>query len=285
MDADANTTGRGKIFPRAFSKHVSTVLEWDSTTPPNHIASEERYGDEWVEIPVHALDCEPITPTELWGIRTALLGRLDDRGLKHGQVLSPKEKNVWDLEVGRALFDLLDFEDHEKFDDDVWTYLTVYLFWDFPGWRFPGRTQMRKRNSDEEAAPANEEDSVERSKPEDRVLGGLRNVLFRTWFRVHVLGGDLHADLGEDIIDNVFGRPTISNNHELAQAIIRTLNRNEPSKVQGRHLVFREFMKSIRRRTATINFTSMDSNLLESELDKLWVKAKQVIESQPVKPR
>jgi hypothetical protein len=281
MDAEPKVVERGKIFPRAFSKHVNDVLGWDSAeVPPDWAANDERYGDEWVEEPIHAMGCEPITPAELWEVRVAVLERLEGKGLNPGEKLSPRNRNIWDFEVGQAL-SKLPFEEHEKFDDDVWTYLTVYLFWDFPGWRFPGRTQTANKASDESDPPANEDESVEKSKPADRVMGGLRNVLYRAWFRVHVLGDHLKDDLGEDIIDNVFGRPSISQNHELAKAIIQTLNRKEPSKVPGRHLVFREFMKAIRRRTATINFTAMGQVLLDAELDKLWEKAKQTIESRP----
>jgi hypothetical protein len=277
---------RGKIFPRAFSKHINAVLGWDSAAgPPDWAANGNRYGDEWVEEPIHAMGCEPIDPEELWKVRVAVLERLENEGLNPGGKLSPRDRNIWDFVVGQALFELIPFAEHEKFDDDVWTYLTIYLFWDFPGWRFPGRTQTANKASDENDPPANEDESVEKSKPDDRVKGGLRNVLFRAWFRVHVLRDDLDDDLGEDIIDNVFGRPSISHNHELARAIIRTLNRNEPSKVPGRHLVFREFMKSIRRRTATINFTAMGESLLASELDKLWAKANHTIGSRPAKPK
>lgn len=281
MDVEPKVVKPKKIFPRAFSKHVDEVLGWNPAEPLEHVASESKYGDEWVEEPIHAMGCEPITPAELWNVRIAVLERLESEGLKLGGKLSPTDRNKWDFVVGNALFELLPFEEHEQFDDDVWTYLTVYLFWDFPNWRFPGRTQTANKASDESDPPANEDESVEKSKPADRVMGGLRNVLYRAWFRVHVLGDHLKDDLGEDIIDNVFGRPSISQNHEFARAIIRTLNRNAPSKVPGRHLVFREFMKSIRRRTATINFTAMGQVLLDAELDKLWEKAKQTIESRP----
>jgi len=230
-------------------------------------ATESRYGDDWVEEPYPMNDLQPVTTEYLWETRQYVISKLASRGLVVGKPMSVSERQEWDRVVGLALFERLDFDVYEAFDDDVWTYLTMFLFWDFPQWRFPGRT-FTKGNS----TPADDDQKTHR--PADRVLGGSRNVLFRTWLRVYVLGPDFAAEgnvvfAGEDILDNLFGRPTISQDHSFSRAIMRTLYRNEPSEVGNRREVFREFMKSIRRRTASVNFTAT-GELLDRELDKLW---------------
>lgn len=272
------TLGREVVhaYPR-FSGSVSTkrVEEVLNIAPgesaQSWTATESRYGDDWVEEPYPMDDLQPVTTEYLWETRQYVISKLASRGLVVGQPMSVSERQEWDRVVGLALFERLDFDVYEAFDEDVWTYLTIFLFWDFPQWRFPGRT-FTKVNS----TPADDDQKTHR--PADRVLGGPRNVLFRAWLRVYVLGPDFAAEgkvdfAGEDILDNLFGRPTISQDHSFARAIMQTLYRNEPSEVPIRRPVFREFMKAIRRRTASVNFTAT-GDLIDRELDKLWRDAK-----------
>lgn len=263
-------------FSSSFSmKRVNELLaivpeEGEEGKVPTWVATDSRYGDDWVEEPYPTPGLEQVGAEYLWGTRQFVLSELASRGLTVGKKMSVPERQEWDRVVGRALFERLDFEIFEAFDEDVWTYLTVFLFWDFPQWRFPGKVFVSRRVEAEEAS--------EPTRPSDRVLGGSRNVLFRTWLRVYALGPDFVADgevdfAGEDILDNLFGRPSISQNHLFSRAILRTLYRNEPHEGTARRRVFREFMKAIRRRTATINFTAT-GNLLDRELDKLWNDAR-----------
>jgi hypothetical protein len=254
------------------TKRVEEVLDIaPGESAHSWTATESRYGDDWVEEPYPMDDLQPVTAEYLWDTRQYVISMLASRGLIVGKPMSVSERQEWDRVVGLALFERLDFDVYEAFDDDVWTYLTIFLFWDFPQWRFPG-----KKFKEIGTTPTDEEKKAQR--PADRVLGGSRNVLFRTWLRVYVLGPDFAAEgkvdfAGEDILDNLFGRPTISQDHSFSRAILRTLYRNEPCEVPIRRPVFREFMKSIRRRTANVNFTAT-GDLLDRELDKLWSDAR-----------
>lgn len=268
------TLGREVVhaYPRFFgsvaAKRVDEVLEIASGTgAPSWAAGESSYGDGWEEGPYGLGDLQPVTPAYLWDTRRYVISKLASRGLTVGKAMSVPERQEWDRVVGLALFERLDFDVWEAFEEDVWTYLTVFLFWEFPQWRFPGKTFK-------ESGTTPTDDDGKAQRPADRVLGGSRNVLFRTWLRVYVLGPDFSAEgevdfAGEDILDNLFGRPSISQNHSFARAIMRTLYRNEPCEVPIRRPVFREFMKAIRRRTASVNFTAT-GDLLDRELDKLW---------------
>lgn len=254
------------------SKRVAEVLDIATGVgAPSWAATESTYGDGWVEEPYPLDDLQPVTTAYLWHTRQHVISQLASRGLTVGKAMSVPERQEWDRIVGLALFEKLDFDVWEAFDEDVWTYLTCYLFWDFPRWRFPG-----KKFKESGATPTDDDKKTQR--PTDRVRGGSRNVLFRTWFRVYVLGPDFGAEgevdfAGEDILDNLFGRPTISQDHSFARAIMGTLYRNEPNEVPIRRPVFREFMKAIRRRTASVNFTAT-GDLLDHELDKLWRDAR-----------
>jgi hypothetical protein len=260
-------------------KRVNELLaivpeEGEEGKVPTWVATDSRYGDDWVEKPYPMEGLEQVSAEYLWGTRQFVLSQLASRGLTVGKKMSVSERQEWDRVVGRALFERLDFDIFEAFDEDVWTYLTVFLFWDFPQWRFPGKVFEANKVTEEQKGVADESPT----RPSDRVLGGSRNVLFRTWLRVYALGPDFAAEgevdfAGEDILDNLFGRPSISQNHVFSREILRTLYRNEPHEGTDRRRVFREFMKAIRRRTATINFTATGS-LLDRELDKLWNDAK-----------
>lgn len=78
--------------------------------------------------------------------------------------------------------------------------------------------------------------------------------------------------MGEDELDNLFGRPTICRNHVLARGIVETVYRNQPKRGSGRHFVVREFLKEIRRRYSTVNFPALGDELA-AELDRLWTVA------------
>jgi len=272
------TLGREVVhaYPRfsgsVTTKRVEELLDFATGVgAPSWAATESTYGDDWVEEPYPMDNLQPVTTEFLWNTRQYVILQLAGRGLIVGKPMSVSERQEWDRVVGLALFERLDFDVYEAFDDDVWTYLTIFLFWDFPQWRFPG-----KKFKENGTTPTDDDKKAQR--PADRVLGGSRNVLFRAWLRVYVLGPDFAAEgtvdfAGEDILDNLFGRPTISQDHSFSRAILRTLYRNEPSEVPIRRPLFREFMKSIRRRTANVNFTAT-GDLLDRELDKLWRDAR-----------
>lgn len=219
----------------------------------------------------------PVTPMELLELRGKVLRRLEEFDLRPERELTSAQRAIWDREVGSTLFDLLEVHSVQAFDDEFWTYLTMHVFWDFPNWRFPGKksTGGYETDSENETDP----DAIGLKRAEDRIFGGRRNVLFRVWLRAHVLGPDLAVPsrgvggevvkpAGEDVLDNLFGRPSISRNHEFARAIMSAFYRNAPSG-SGRHHVFREFMKAIRRRNPTLHFTAIGEHL-GLVLDDLW---------------
>lgn len=251
-------------FPEATARHVDTVLGTETDErirSENFAATRNDHGGAHVIKPFG----EVISPEALWAIREHVMARLAVEGLNLATPLtSPSSRNTWDRTVGAALLETVDMEPFQRYGDNAWTYLSVHLFPEFAGWRFPGR----QREST---------DTEEKVKPRDRVLGGRRNVLYRVWFRAHVLGPDLltpdGADpLGEDELDNIFGRPNISRNHEFTRAIVDAVYRNRPKSGNNRLFVVRELLKEIRRRYSTVHFVALGADL-DSELDRLWALA------------
>jgi len=241
--------------------------------PFNYAVTSSGYG--------HASVMEPsgeglVSPAEVLRIREEVLRRLGEVGLQPGRELRSSERSTWDRIVGESLLEQLEIHSFQAFDDEFWTYMTLHVFWDFPNWRFPGKRIAVKMEEDSEDETNAEAIGLRRA--EDRIFGGRRNVLFRVWFRAHVLGPELaipgigstgHVKpAGEDILDNLFGRPSVCRNHELARAIMAAFYRNAPTG-SGRHHVFREFMKAIRRRFTSIHFVALGDDL-GGVLDDLW---------------
>jgi len=216
-----------------------------------------------------------VSPAELLEIREEVLRRLAAAGLTLGSTMSTTQRNSWDRIVGAALVELVrmgpfqNYSSSEKRSDgDAWTYLTVHVFPEFPGWRFPG-----KKGASTTPDPEEEDEENKKVKPVDRVRGGRRNVLFRVWYRSFVLGIDYRLPRGvdnltEDELDNIFGRPSISRNHDLTRRIVDAVYRNQPSST-NRNLIVRELMKEIRRRYSSIHFAALGDGL-DEVIDTLW---------------
>lgn len=252
-----------KQYPEASNRYVDRVLGTERDPrilSESFAASETGYGSDHVIKPAGEL----FSPVEMWDVRCQILTRLARVGLHLGTPLKDKEKTLWDRVVGAALLECLDMRPYQLFGEDAWTYLSVHLLPEFADWRFPGRQSQGS-------------DADERVRPRDRVLGGRRNVLFRVWFRAWVLGPDLRqperADaLGEDELDNIFGRPAISRNHEFTRRIVDTVYRNSPRSNETRRQAVRELLKEIRRKYSTVHFTSLGEDLDEL-LDAMWAEA------------
>lgn len=268
-------------FPEATDRHVRRTLgiENDERILGEDIdLTKSNYGGAHVIKPTGTL----VSQEELLEIRRQVLERLAEVGLTLGATMTVPQRNLWDRTVGAALVELLKMDPFQTYssvekkgDGDAWTYLTVHLFPEFPGWRFPGK---RGGSSSPDSEDATEPEERKPVKPTDRVRGGRRNVLFRVWFRAFVLGPDHGIPPGadhltEDELDNIFGRPTISRNHDLTRAIVRTIYRNQPRSAR-RNFVVRELMKEVRRRYSSVHFAALEDDVHE-QLDRLWKRAEE----------
>lgn len=104
---------------------------------------------------------------------------------------------AFDLALGRALHEHLRIIPADAAHDETWSFLTLVVFPDVAVLRF---ADMHV----------------------DRLIGGPRNVLRRTWFRQEVLGDLLHSTdrpLGEDELVGLFERSALARN----RALIRRL--------------------------------------------------------------
>ena len=225
---------------------------------PDYVATTESYGTGHIVKPPGAT----IQPSELISLRELVISDLLKKGFVVGKKLSTVDKAVWDRTLGASLFTNLKIPLAQIGDPGVWAYLTLYVFWEFPTWRFP------KKEENDEPDLAGTEVSKSKKKPYLRSSGGPRNVLRKCWDRAFVLGPDLGMDghsalvqsLGEDELVNIFERTTIGNNRVLAEAIVNTILIKRPIR-KDRMDIVRQFTKAVLRKTPTTHFASMGKKL------------------------
>ena len=224
------------------------------TNKPQYAADDFSFGSGRIARPPGQL----ILPSDLMKIRTELINDLAAANLKPGSTMSLKDRNNWDRIVGESLERNLSLSLAQANNPEVWAYLTLFVFWDFPTWRFPQRKK-------ELLEP---DDDLPKSKFE-RSLGSARNVLRRCWIRAHVLGPDLGSEdlsaivepLQEDELTNLFERSTLANNNELIRAMVKTIYIKHPIS-DKRMFPTRRFAKAVLHRTPTTHFGALGDKLL-----------------------
>lgn len=127
-------------------------------------------------------------------------------------------KSEFDVEASKFLANTEELSSGEALRDDVWAYLTTALLPDVSHWRF--------------------------GNARDRYRGGIRNTFQRLWLRGRCLDRGatnedrwgLLRDLTEDALVQIFERPGLSADPELAQAVaeawVRTSKKYRPGMME-----------------------------------------------------
>lgn len=222
---------------------------------PDYAADNSSFGIGRIARPPGQL----VLPSDLMKIRAELINDLKSANIELlSDISSTVDKNNWDRVVGDSLVKNLPLSLAQANNQGVWAYLTLFVFWDFPTWRFPG-TRKKAIELD---------DDLPKSKYE-RSEGSARNVLRRCWIRAHVLGPELGSEdlsaivepLQEDELTNLFERSTLGNNKELIQAMVKTIYIKHPISDKRMHPT-RRFAKAVLHRTPTTHFGVLGDKLL-----------------------
>ena len=253
-----------KIFPTLSKQYVTKNLFKESggviTSQPTYAVTATQYGDNRVVRPAGQL----ISRQKLIELREFILRDLADEGFTPNMPIPGKEVAKWDRTLGSSLVKHLKVAPYQMHNEDVWTYLTICVFWEFPTWRFPVKGPSRSRSGDRDFS---------------RSIGVPRNVLRKCWIRAWTLGSALLTDefpsaapLGEDELVGLFERTALGNNVELVKDLVRAIYRNHP-KQTGRSEVIREFAKLVLRRTPTISFLALSEAERAMAFDSLFERA------------
>lgn len=194
-----------------------------------------------------------ITPAELDLLRKAMLDIAKDCGFgaaSADHASFDSRCSIWFGETGLVTTG-------EGLRDDVWTWLAVSLLPDLVAWRFPGQ-------------------------PEDRFLGGARNVFQRHWMRARAFDQGGHSKrrwalvsaLGEDAMVQILERTSVSSQPELAGSIARTwLERSRTSPPGGMQNTARRAIRTLRIINESRGLALMDVADLDALVAELFEEA------------
>lgn len=168
-----------------------------------------------------------------------------------------KQQSQFDARAAAWLFNNMEISFGEVIRKDVWSCITLVMLPDVSKWRFPGFNK-------------------------ERLLGGVRNVFQRLWFRAYMfdLGGKeetrwkLLEALTEDAMVAIIERPSISANRALARSIglswIRTSNDIGREKMEA---VNRTAMKYLRQTVPLICLDALSDKEIRKQIDGCFRKA------------
>jgi hypothetical protein len=194
----------------------------------------------------------------LMKLRAEVIADLESSGFKVNTQIS--SVTDWDRALGESLTKNLKLSLVQENNPGVWAYLTLYVFWEFPTWRYHGR---KGRGADGEIIY-----SVKRWE------GGNKNVLRKCWMRASALGPDLGTDglsgtvevLNEDELVNVFERTTLANSSDLLRAMVQTIYIKRPTS-DNRMFAVRRFATAVLHKTPTTHFGVLHEKLLPTLSD------------------
>ena len=236
-----------EVVNRNFAKNQGPI-----TSRPDYAADSNSYGKDHVARPPGAI----ISPEKLMKLRVDVIKDLEAAGFTTNTSIS--SITTWDRTLGESLTKNLKMSLAQANNPGVWAYLTLYVFWEFPTWRYHGR-----RGADGEIVY-----SVKRWE------GGNKNVLRKCWMRAIALGPNLGTDglsgivevLNEDELVNVFERTTLANSSDLLRSIVETIYIKRPTS-HDRMFAVRRFATAVLHRTPTTHFGILNEKLLPTLSD------------------
>ena len=153
----------------------------------------------------------------------------------------------FDAKAGALLASYLPIAAGEASRDDVWAFISLILMPDIATWRFPDQQDRR-------------------------LLGGVRNVFQRLWWRSALLRDPANKEdplwllqLPEDALVGLMERPALSSNPRVALAIAKGVHgiaARLPS--SEREDAWRRAYKRIRQRLVLVNFDFLEDASLDS---------------------
>ena len=238
-----------EVVGQIFAKKQGPV-----TSRPEYAADLDGYGKGHIARPPGAL----ISPEKLMKLRADVIADLESAGFAINTQIS--SITDWDRALGESLTKNLKMSLAQASNPGVWAYLTLYVFWEFPTWRYHGR---KGKGANGEIIY-----SVKRWE------GGNKNVLRKCWMRAIALGPDLGTDglsgivevLNEDELVNVFERTTLANSSDLLRSIVETIYIKRPTS-HDRMFAVRRFATAVLHRTPTTHFGILNEKLLPTLSD------------------
>lgn len=145
---------------------------------------------------------------------------------------------------------------------DVWNFINTAVLPDIVLWRYGQFSVESKRWV----------------VSEDRLFDMIRTTFGRLWWRVHLLGPELAAELGEDEVVNLLEKPRIGGYPVLARAMGRHFLEFAAESKTGRRMeLFRDATKRLLRKMAVQSVFVMSAEEIDAFVAPLFLESAQAL--------
>jgi hypothetical protein len=242
-------------FPRLSTHHALEVLREVVGMTVEQL--EQRASSQLDEATFYPLASSRVTESDLDSVRSLIKGIATDYGYPVRQ--QPARRREFDQALSERLHVEIPMMKADAADNDVWSFVSLKLCPDVALWRYPSRSEPGADVADGDI---------------DRLLGGVRHVFGRLWWRAEILGGPVSAALLEDEAVGLLERPTIGGYPLLARAVaVRQLALVEELRGEKRQDVFRDAMKRLRRVMGQVSVYVLQSADLDELIDAIFAEA------------
>jgi hypothetical protein len=192
---------------------------------------EQRASSELDDATFYPLASSRAGELELNNMRTLIVEVARAHGYPARQL--PASRRSFDQALSARLHSEVAMMKADAADNDVWSFVSLKLCPDVSLWRYPSRSESGSDIADGDL---------------DRLIGGVRHVFGRLWWRAEILGGHVSAALLEDEAVGLLERPTIGGYSLLARAFAtRQLELVRELSGEKRQDIFRDALKRLRR--------------------------------------
>ena len=230
------------LYPRLNDVHARIRLEEIRRSASSRLPEMVLFAHEAAApVPTGGV---PVTEQELRELRQTVLSRLQPYMEK--PFLTRQDTSPFDMTLGQALGEELGIVPSDAAHREVWNFLTVLVFPDV----------LQRRFSE---------------MPDERALGGSRNVLRRVWEHQQIIG-DLQTSaenpLVEDELVGLFERTALARNRGLVRALARRVLAYQG---QRRTLFARELYKQARYLTGPLLLDALTTDQIQEAVDSIEV--------------
>lgn len=206
-----------------------------------------------------------VEPSHLVAIQRSILRSAEEAGFPNPA--PENKKRNFDAASGELLYREMKISPADASQSGVWQFIACVMLPDLVRWRFPGNQEGT---------------NVE------RMLGGVRNMFQRVWWRAHILKNPEETDdpfnllrlLGEDELVQIMERPSIAGSPRLARQVCWTfLTIINQRKGTERMRLMREAQKRLMRLSSFVSFDALDEGVLRMLLKDVFNDAMDTLES------
>lgn len=246
-----------EVYPRLGPAGVMLRLRELAAYDPGSVADAAVYEHRLETRPGSGGQRVPVRRLREFGDRAEQVAR------EHGFPTAISSKSDFDAALGRFLAVEWDMPRGEALHSGVWSFLTLCVVPHVAVWRFGIPLEI---------------EALLTNRHRERLAGGNRNALQRTWVRAEKLVDETAEDpvwlirsLPEDALVQVFERPYLSSDYRLVRVLAWTMvHHHREVGAGGSEKMHREAMKHLRAHAAVRLLAVLPDEELHRVIDGCW---------------